>query len=330
MKRLFCLSLALVLLVAALVGCGIRKEPEEPSDKASNVISDYASPATDFEYTENDGGITVTKYIGESDKIVIPATIDGKPVTEIGKTFSMLQPITSVRMPNTVRTIGDLAFDQCRYLESVQLSAGLLTIGAHAFRGCEKLKSIELPESLTTIGFGAFDSCTALKEIVIPKNVVTIDTEAFYLCTPDRISFAEGSRLENIGYCAFAGAKITELTLPSNVRRLEGSAFAGCDLLTKVILNDGLQRIGSNVFNYTGLRELVIPASVTDLEYLSFYNATFETNSFEALYFEGDLPEDFFEKAAVSEDVSGVTLYLHEGAKGFDIEGAERFTIETW
>lgn len=323
-------SILLAVLMLALWGCGEKDGAEETSNVTSDVTSEYVSPVSDFEYTENEDGITVTKYIGESEQISIPDTIDGKPVTAIGQNFSMLKPITSVRMPDTVHSIGDLAFDQCWVLESVQLSVGLLSIGDHAFRGCACLKSIELPESLTIIGHGAFDSCTALKEISIPKNVVTIDTEAFYLCVPERITFAEGSRLETIGYCAFAGAKITELTLPSTVRRLEGSAFAGCDLLTKVTLNDGLQRIGSNAFNYSGLRELVIPASVTDMEYLSFYNGTFETNSLEALYFEGDLPEDFFERAVVLEDVSGVTIYLRESAKGFDIEGAEWYTIKTW
>ena len=319
-------SILLAVLLIALCGCGANNETGDTSD----VTSVYVSPATDFEYAENEDGITVTKYIGESTEVAIPETIDGKPVTEIGKNFAMLKPIISVRMPDTVHSIGDLAFDQCWVLESVQLSAGLLTIEDRAFRGCACLKSIELPEGLTTIGPDAFSGCTALKEISIPKTVVTIDTEAFYLCVPERITFAEGSRLETIGYCAFGGAKITELTLPSSVRRLESSAFSGCGLLTKVTLNDGLQRIGSNAFNYTGLRELVIPASVTDLEYLSFYNGTFETNSFEALYFEGDLPEDFFERAVILEDVSGVTIYLHEGARGFEIEGAERFTIETW
>lgn len=319
-------SILFAVLLIALCGCGASEETEDTSD----VTSVYVSPATDFEYAENEDGITVTKYIGESTEVAIPETIDGKPVTEIGKNFAMMKPIISVRMPDTVRTVGDHAFDFCYALERVQLSAGLLTIEDHAFRGCDMLGSIELPEGLTTIGPDAFSGCTALKEISIPKTVVAIDTEAFYLCVPERITFAEGSRLETIGYCAFAGAKITELTLPSTVRRLEGSAFAGCDLLTKVTLNDGLQRIGSNAFNYTGLRELVIPASVTDMEYLSFYNGTFETDSLDALYFEGDLSEDFFERAVILEDVSGVTIYLREGAKGFDIEGAGRYTIKTW
>lgn len=324
-------SILLAVLLLALCGCGGKDGAEETSDVASDdVTSEYVSPVTDFEYEVNDDGITVTKYIGESEEIAIPATIDGKPVTKIGKNFSMLKPITSVQMPDTVHTIGDYAFDLCYSLERVQLSAGLLTIGEFAFRGCDMLGSIELPEGLTAIGPDAFGGCTGLKEIVIPKNVVTIDTEAFYLCTPERITFAEDSRLETIGYCAFAGAKITELTLPSSVRRLEASAFSGCNLLTKATLNDGLQRIGSNAFNYSGLRELVIPASVTEMEYLSFYNGTFETNSLEALYFEGDLSEDFFERAVVLEDVSGVIIYLHEGAQGFDIKGVERYTIETW
>lgn len=324
------LSILLTVLLIALCGCGIKNETEESSGNVSGVTSDYVSPVSDFEYAEDGDGIVVTKYIGESGEIAIPDTIDGKPVTGIGKNFAMLKPVTSVRMPDTVRYIGDAAFDMCHSLESVRLSAGLVTIEDHAFRECENLRSIEFPESLTTIGADAFASCTALEEVTIPKNVVTIGEQAFYWCQLGHISFAEGNRLETIGRAAFAGEKITELTLPSSLRDLDYSAFSGCHSLTKVTLNDGLQKLGSSVFDETGLRELVIPASVTEMEYLSFYNHTFETNSFEALYFEGDLPEDFFEMAEVLEDVTGVTIYLHEGAKGFDIEGAGRYTIKTW
>lgn len=329
MKKVFIVLLS-ALLMLSLMSCDNEATHGTSSEMVSETDASYnANPVTDFEYKENDDGITVTKYIGESTELVIPETIDGKPVTEIGYAFSMFKPITSLRIPDTVHTIGSGAFDFCDDLKSVQFSAGLITIGPHAFRGCKRLESIELPESLTTIVASAFQECVALKEITIPKNVVTIGEQAFYLCRLEHISFSEDSRLETIGRAAFSGENITELTLPSSVRVLEMLSFASCDLLTKVTLNDGLQEIDNWAFCESGVREIVIPASVTHMYLAAFYSIIFDNNSFKELYFEGDIPENFFVETN-KESVYDITIYLHEGAKGFDIEGADRFTIKTW
>lgn len=324
MKKVFLVLLS-ALLMLSLMSCDNEiADHGTSSEMVSETDASYnANPVTDFEYNENDDGITVTKYIGKSTELVIPETIDGKPVTEIGSRFASLKSVETVWIPDTVHTIRHEAFDLCDDLKSVRFPSGLINIESCAFRRCENLESIELPKSLTTIGVSAFEECKALKEITIPENVVDIGYKAFYYCLLEKLSFAENSRLETIGNSVFAGEKITELTLPSSVRVLESYAFISCDLLTKATLNDGLQKIGWQVFAFPGLRELVIPASVTEMNYVSI------DCGFEALYFEGDLPENFFEEAN-PERVYDITLYLHEGAKGFDIEGADRFTIKTW
>ncbi len=77
----------------------------------------FAASATektkDWEYTISNGEVTVTKYIGTATDVVIPETIEGKPVTEVSE-FCFVEDlkwdysnytITSLYIPKDVRKI---------------------------------------------------------------------------------------------------------------------------------------------------------------------------------------------------------------------------------
>ncbi len=59
----------------------------------------------------------------------------------------------------TVTRIGDYAFSSSSSLSSVILPEGLKSIGIYAFGGCVSLSSISLPKNLMDIGKDAFDGC---------------------------------------------------------------------------------------------------------------------------------------------------------------------------
>ena len=102
----------------------------------------------DFKYEVDDGKVTITDYTGAGGDVIVPAEIDGLPVT----------------------AIGDNAFCHCTGLTSITLPEGCTTIGYYAFSGCTGLNSITLPNSLTTISIGAFKRCTGLTSINIPAK----------------------------------------------------------------------------------------------------------------------------------------------------------------
>lgn len=347
MKKAVCLLFALSLLV--LCACGAP--PAEPSDETTGETSDESSvpaanPVSDFLYEETDDGDgVVVSYIGESTDVVIPETIDGKPVTEIGSTFAYREmpdgkshinfAITSVWMPDTVRTISNHAFEDLDSLESVRLSEGLQTIGFAAFRRCTALKSITLPEGLEKIEAETFSGTTSLKEITIPQSVVEIEYDAFRKSSLEKVTFTEGAQLEIIGDTAFAETNLKEITLPASVKKLKSFALGGCPLLTKVVLNDGLEQIEGSVVVDSGVTELVVPASVTVMSCNSFNVGKGNVGKGQELkvYFEGDLPEDFFRYYELLDGRPAPAysvFYLHEGAKGFDVQYADLAPIETW
>ena len=92
-----------------------------------------------------------------SDKIEIPATHLGVPVTQIGKwAFYGNTTITQVVMGENIKKIDGGAFFSCSNLTSVKLNQGLQEIGIEAFYNCSKLQRPVIPSSLEICGENAF------------------------------------------------------------------------------------------------------------------------------------------------------------------------------
>ena len=60
--------------------------------------------------------------------------------------------IMSVTIPNSVRRIGDCAFQNCDSLTSVTIPNSVMYIGDWAFCGCDSLTSVTIPNSVKSIG----------------------------------------------------------------------------------------------------------------------------------------------------------------------------------
>jgi len=139
------------------------------------------SNVADFEYYDNGSTITITGYYGPGGNVIIPASIDGKPVTAIdyhygssGETF-WEKNLTSVIIPNSVTIIGDGSFG-LNQLTSVTIPDGVTYIGHDAF-GWNQLTSVTIPDGVTYIGDNAF-CWNQLTSVTIPDNVY-IDVGAF-------------------------------------------------------------------------------------------------------------------------------------------------------
>ncbi|MBQ7438433.1 MAG: leucine-rich repeat domain-containing protein [Paludibacteraceae bacterium] len=108
--------------------------------------------------------------------VTLPATLE-----KIAESAFYYSSITSVEIPNTVRTIGMSAFSMCTNLASANLPTGLTTINYGLFSGCSKLTSINIPEHVKTIGGAAFNFC-GLTSIDLPASLVQIGSGAFGFC----------------------------------------------------------------------------------------------------------------------------------------------------
>ena len=232
----------------------------------------------------------ITEFIGTDRDIVVPSEINGRDVVSIGDLAFNEAQIDSVILPNTIKNIGNHAFqgstlktailpesgveyigegvfNGCIYMNNVVLPQDLTYINNLMFLNCQSLtsESFVIPQSVTKIGADAFSGCDLLTEINLPSNITDIGMNAFYGCSkltsiniPDSITTIE----EGVFYGC---SSIEELIIPNSVTVIENNAFNNCNSLRTITLSNTLKSLGDNVFNYCSLNNITIPSTVESI-----------------------------------------------------------------
>ncbi|MBR3448365.1 MAG: leucine-rich repeat protein [Oscillospiraceae bacterium] len=197
------------------------------------------------------GGVARVSSCNENaeGQIEILSEIYGVPVVHIsGYAFHECTHITSIKIPDSITSIGWHAFSYCTALTSITIPDGVTDIPTSAFENCTSLLNITIPESVTEIGWHAFSYCTALTSITIPDGVTEISPFAFESCT-----------------------SLLNITIPESVTEIGESAFSGCRGLTSVVIPGNDTRIGKNAFSgCNGVISLEIGAGAA--QYQDIYN----------------------------------------------------------
>ncbi len=300
MKKIISILLVLFTL-ASLCAC----EKGGDTDGTSSTAPP-ATPASEFEYEINGtgDGIIITKYVGTSKDVVIPAEIDGLPVVTLAykkdpttKEYVgafMGSDIRAVIIPDTVTDIAPYTFSDCTALTQVTFGkqSALKTVW-QAFDGCTALERIDFSTTdLQVIGMRSFYGCTALEQVIFSDCLLEIDSEAFYGCSalkevnlPDSLQVLESKAF---AYCT----SVEYLYIPAGLDVFRNGAigFHGMAKYGKIVFAEGRTKIDGNwFFRLASDVEVTVPASV---EYFSLM--TFQTDDAETsltLRFHGDCPE---------------------------------------
>ena len=212
--------------------------------------------------------VDIIGYSGTATELVIPAELDGLPVARIcDLAFSRCSSLTSVLIPDSVRSIGKATFSYCENLTDINIPDNLTYIGDAAFHGCSSLSGIVIPDSVTAIYDYTFEECTSLSNIDIPDGITAIGNRAFYNCD-SLTSIQLPDSVTSIGYEAFYDCdSLTSIDLPDGITGIERFTFEHCDNLLSVDLPDSLNYILVDAFSYCfSLTNIVIPASVTFID----------------------------------------------------------------
>jgi len=202
-----------------------RQQQERARLQALQSPSSTPNSPNDFDIANSAlGGVKITKYKGTRTDVVIPETIDGLKVTEIGESsfalnyYSTSNPtgivtIYRVVLPSTLIQLGRNAFCM-QPLTSISFPASLRRIGTAAFY-CNKFTSVVIPNGVTFVGQSAFESDT-ITSVVIPPSLVNYNMQGtiFYDSDSDlgfSLAFT-GTESGNI-----FSTSITRITLPANV-----------------------------------------------------------------------------------------------------------------
>lgn len=271
--------------VAEIVSeAGTKKTAEVSADVKQSVTANLN--LSEWQYEQNDKTITLKKYIGKSENLVIPGQtiIQGKEYAVIiakymelkdypyySGAFSANTAIKTIRFLDGVSFVDNdmsYAFDDCENLEGVSGIPDSVTKMKDTFWFCFKLSKIDkLPANLKDMSF-VFNSCKALEESPeIPSGVTNL-RGCFQGCE----SLKKGPQLPqgitDISNIYEGCINLTEIgRIPDSVRTMQW-AFKNCKNLTKIEnLPVQLVEMGEA---FSGCEKLVqvpdIPSGVTELD----------------------------------------------------------------
>ena len=119
-------------------------------------------------------------------------------------------------------------------LQSVNLPESIVTIDEKCFYNCKKLASISLPEGLETIGFGAFRNCSSLSTLTIFPSLTSIGTDAFAGTGITSLVYADGCTVALRTYAT----SLISVTIPNTLSRFAPKVFQECNNLDNIHIAD--------------------------------------------------------------------------------------------
>ena len=156
--------------------------------------------------------------------------------------------ISSLKLPESLESVGEGAFKDCRSLYSVSFPTNISEIQSSAFAGCTALYEVKIPESISVISDNLFNGCSDLEIVSIPSELTEIGNGAFSGCRLASISLPQS--IEKIGNEAFAYNPFTEFNFPGNLKTIGDKALYDCGLVfNKLSFHEGLVSIGCEAFS---------------------------------------------------------------------------------
>ena len=218
--------------------------------------------------------------------------------------FKNCTSLTSITLPEGVKTIGDYAFEGCTSLAEVNLPSTLENLSGYIFKDCTSLRkvtvagdhyvikdeivytadmktlvfcpptyrgAVNIPDGVTAIGDGAFFYCSKVTDITFPESLTTIGADAFCGAASLKKAMLPES-VTAIGEYTFQEcAALTEVRLPSTLTAITKYMFKDCGELKEISIPSGVTTIGDHSFSGCAkLKKIELPSGVTTIDRAAF------------------------------------------------------------
>lgn len=194
----------------------------EPGSLGTEIL---AAPGVD--HIKNVVNLTVTGPMNDDDWETLKL-IDALKTLDLNKAETKSIPksqfnsycgnLTTVKLPNTIETVGSYAFAGKGHLVSINWPTSAKEIPECCFLSCISLQPFTIPEGVTRIGNSAFERCLNFKS-TIPSSIKEIGRYAF-TCNYDEVAGMEGIDVvipegATVGERAFSYTRVKSITFPS-------------------------------------------------------------------------------------------------------------------
>ncbi len=186
--------------------------------------------------------------------------------------YSPPAEITSVKICNGVTSIGRFVFYDCSSIKYVSMPSTVTSIGERAFANCSGLTRISIPYSVRSIGQRAFYGCSGLADS--SGYVIICNTLFLYCGTASDVSIpSEVTRID--GYAFLNNTTLVSVTLPANLGEINVGAFANCTALTRVTIPAKVRVVGERAFSgCTALTNVTFLSSAAEIGKEAFLNCS--------------------------------------------------------
>ena len=199
-------------------------------------------------------------------------------------TFEQLNPpgylfmgsaLKHITIPNGVNIAGSI-FQGCSNLRSVVIPSD--TTGNLNYQNCGSLQRGIVTSLMNTITGVNCGGCYCMKELIDLSNYTSLGS---YNAARRLKTVEINSNVSGIGSSVFYNSGIRSIRIPSNVKTIAAQAFQGCNNLTDLVFEEGIEYIGypqygsygSNQFaSCRSLLETTIPNSVIAIASYAFYD----------------------------------------------------------
>lgn len=165
---------------------------------------------------------------------------------------------SNLKIPDTVKIVGDYAFVKARF-SNIVFGKKTLIIGRAACCGCDNLKSVFIPENVENISRLTFMQCGELSQINVAK-------ENRYYYAKDNVLYDR----KNLRVVCCAILNEGKVTIDGAMKTICESAFSNC-CISEVKIDEGVKEIGERAFAFCySLEKIKIPDSVESIGYKAF------------------------------------------------------------
>lgn len=253
-----------------------------------------------YKFIETDSGITILGCTLETEALVVPSTINGKPVIAIDSLYPAIENVTELAIPDSVTTVSNNLLHYANSLKKIHIGTGLDDLGEYMQLFYYEDTLTEITVSADNPSYTSVDGVLYDKDISellvypscrtgvynIPATVINIErliSDLYYL-PKVKVEFP---KINNTGYVKVDGIiysedmtlvvdcdydRIGAYEMPDTVTDIRSTALAETGLTSVIVSNNVTDIVYFAFGGSSGLESIILPDKLESIESMAFYN----------------------------------------------------------